>query len=142
MTTTSIKCSTHSVKYTQPKQVSNEVFVVTELDIYGMHYHAKGMSIQQQKISANPQRDATEDSQRSPKPTRIGQILHTANTQQAFHKLKAAFTTDPVANFQENWKTVLSVDASPVGLGAIFLEEDQLDHALHVRTPGVSLQMR
>ena len=128
------------------------LFAVTELDFYGMHFSEKGMSIQQQKIKAL--QDATPPKTQSEVRSLLGlakyctrQIPNLATIcdplaeltraktpfewsevhDKAFNTLKAALTNDAVAYFRDDWNTVLTVDASPVGLGAILSQEDPLD---------------
>ena len=129
-------------------------FSMTELDFYGMRFSSNGMSIQQQKIDAlrNAKPPKTPSEVRSllglakyctrqiPNLATICDPLAelarskttfewTGRHDEALYALKAALTNDAVAYFKENWNTVLTVDASPVGLGAILSQEDRLDHS-------------
>ena len=47
--------------------------------------------------------------------------------EQAVQQLKDALTGDVVAYFNREWNTVLTVDASDVGLGAILSQHDPQD---------------
>ena len=125
-------------------------FSMTELDFHGMRFSSNGMSIQNQKIDAirNAKPPKTPSEVRSllglarfctrqiPNLATICDPLAVALARskttfewtgkhgEALHTLKEALTNEAVAFFKENWNTVLTVDASPVGLGAILSQED------------------
>ena len=120
-----------------------------ELDFYGMHFAPNGMSIQAQKLAAlrdiAPPRTASEvrsllglaqyctrcikDLSTTCAPLREltkdrVPFEWTATHDAALTSLKQALTSDAVAYFKHEWNTVIHVDASPVGLGAILTQEN------------------
>ena len=123
-----------------------------ELDFYGLHFSAGGMSIQQQKLEAllNAAQPKT--------PSEVKSLLGLANyctrfinnlstiikplqelckpktpfawTQEHDESLSAfknALSNQEVSYFDGAWNTIVTVDASPVGLGAILTQEDPAD---------------
>ena len=48
--------------------------------------------------------------------------------QNTFDTLKTTLTTTAMAYYNKDWKTVLTVDASPVGLGVVMTQYDPNDH--------------
>ena len=127
-------------------------FARSELDFYGLHFSAAGMSIQRQKLDAllSAARPKTASEVKSllglanycsrfinnlativkpltalcrPKTPFLWTDEHTA----ALDALKEALTSQEIAYYDNNWTTIITVDASPVGLGAILSQEDPRD---------------
>ena len=126
-------------------------FSQRELDFYGLHFADTGMSIQKQKLdallSAAPPKNASEVrslglanyctrfipnlattcAPLSELTKTSVKFEWTAAHDAALESLKLSLTSDVVKYFRPDWHTVLHVDASPVGLGAVLTQEDPND---------------
>jgi transposase InsO family protein len=119
----------------------------SEIDFFGLHFSAQGISITTEKHTALTQAaDPTSPSElRSllglasycapfiPNLSTLVDNLRKLTTegvewvwghqqQQEVRKLKEAIVTTALAYFQKEWTTVITVDASPVGLGCVLAQ--------------------
>ena len=123
-----------------------------ELDFYGFHFSDTGMSIQKHGLvallSASPPKNASEVRCQlglanyctrfipnlATTCAPLSELTKTsvkfewaAAHDAALESLKMSLTSDEVKYFRPDWHTVLHVDASPVGLGAVLTQEDPND---------------
>ena len=129
------------------------VFSTNKLEFFGLSFSNEGISIHADKINAlqgakQPKnqgelrsflglasycsrfiRDFATVVQPLRQLTKKHQRFEWLDTHQhTFDSIKTTLTTTAMAYYNKDWKTVLTVDASPVGLGVVMTQYDPNDH--------------
>ena len=127
-------------------------FSRTSIDFFGLTFSAEGIAIQGSKIEAliganNPKNASEvrsilglanycsrfiEHLATTVKPLndltkKKAKFEWTQTQAEALNKLKTTLTTTALSYFNKDWRTEITVDASPVGLGLVMAQYDHLD---------------